>query len=84
MPFLAHAIGTLVGALVAFLIAASHNAKMAYGIGVIFLFGGVMASFLIPAPGWFVAIDLLVAYLPMAWLAVLIGRRITPGRAEFS
>ncbi len=76
MPFLAHALGTLVGALVAYLIAASYKSRFAYAIGVIFLCGGVAASFMIPAPAWFIALDLLVAYLPMAWLAVRIGSRV--------
>jgi len=76
MPFLAHAMGTLAGALVANLIAATHRAKMAYAIGAIFLCGGVAATFMIPAPGWFVAVDLVAAYLPMAWLAVWIGNRL--------
>jgi hypothetical protein len=79
MPFLAHALGTLVGALIAFLIAASYKPAMAYVVGAFFLIGGVMASFMIPAPGWFIALDLLVAYLPMAWLAVRIGSRMAPG-----
>ena len=73
MPFLAHALGTLAGALVAYLIAASHKARFAYAIGVVFLCGGVAACFMIPAPAWFMALDLLVAYLPMAWLGVRIG-----------
>ena len=77
MPWLAHALGTLVGALVAFLIAASYKAQIGYAIGVVFLCGGVAASFMIPAPAWFVALDLLAAYLPMAWLGVRIGTRIT-------
>lgn len=76
-PFLAHALGTLVGALLAFLVAASHKAKFAWGIGVFFLCGGVMASVMIPAPAWFIAVDLLLAYLPMAWLAIWIGRRLS-------
>lgn len=79
MPFLAHALGTFVGALVAYLIAGSHKARMAYAIGVIFLCGGVAASFMIPAPAWFIALDLLVAYLPMAWLAIRIGSQMTAG-----
>ncbi|MGY1424331.1 hypothetical protein [Lysobacter sp. A289] len=81
MPFLAHAVGTLAGALVAYLIAASHKAKLAYAIGVIFLCGGVAASFMIPAPAWFIAVDLLAAYLPMAWLATRIGARLQAGKA---
>lgn len=76
MPFLAHAVGTLVGALVAYLIAATYKAPIAYVIGAVFLCGGVAASFMIPAPAWFIALDLLVAYLPMAWLGASIGARI--------
>ena len=78
MPFLAHAIGTLAGALAAYLIAATHRVPIAYLIGGVFLLGGVAASFMIPAPTWFIALDLLVAYLPMAWLATQIGARVKP------
>jgi hypothetical protein len=76
MPFLAHALGTLVGALVAYLIAASYKRQISYAVGVLFLIGGVAASFMIPAPAWFIALDLAVAYLPMAWLAIQIGKRM--------
>jgi hypothetical protein len=79
MPFLAHALGTLAGALVAYLIAAKHRAAMAWVIGAVFLCGGVAASFMIPAPAWFIAVDLLAAYLPMAWLGIQIGSRLKPG-----
>jgi hypothetical protein len=79
MPLLAHAVGTLAGALAAYLVAASHRALIAYVIGALFLCGGVAASFMIPAPAWFVALDLLAAYLPMAWLAIQIGARMRRG-----
>jgi len=79
MPFLAHALGTLAGALAAYLIAASSRVLMAYLIGAVFLCGGVAASFMIPAPAWFMALDLLVAYLPMAWLSTRIGNRLKHG-----
>jgi hypothetical protein len=69
-PFLAHALGTLVGAAVAFMIAASYQMQIAYGIGAFFLCGGIAASFMIPAPVWFIALDLVAAYLPMAWLGI--------------
>lgn len=75
-PFLAHALGTVVGALAAYLIAASAKHRLAYAIGVVFLCGGVAATFMIPAPVWFIALDLLVAYLPMAWLATRFGSRL--------
>lgn len=77
MPFLAHALGVLVGALAAFFIAASHKARFAWAVGVVFLCGGVAAAFMIPAPAWFIALDLLLAYLPMAWLAIWIGTRLS-------
>ena len=81
MPFLAHAVGTLAGALAAYLIAATYKAPMAYVIGAVFLCGGVAASFMIPAPAWFIALDLLAAYLPMAWLGVQIGSRLQRGNS---
>ena len=80
MPFLAHAVGTLAGALAAYLIAATYRAQIAYVIGAVFLCGGVAASFMIPAPTWFIALDLLAAYLPMAWLAIQIGTRMKQGK----
>jgi hypothetical protein len=79
MPFLAHALGTLAGALAAYLIAATYKAPIAYAIGALFLCGGIAASFMIPAPAWFIALDLLVAYLPMAWLGIQIGTRLQAG-----
>jgi hypothetical protein len=82
MPFLAHALGTLAGALVAYLVAGSHKVRMAYIVGVLFLCGGVAASLMIPAPVWFIALDLVLAYLPMAWLAIRIGSGLQQGDAR--
>jgi hypothetical protein len=79
MPFLAHAVGTLTGALAAYLIAVTYRAQIAYVIGAVFLCGGVAASFIIPAPTWFIALDLLPTYLPMAWLSIQIGTRMRQG-----
>lgn len=75
-PFLAHALGTLAGALAAFLIAASYRRLFAYVMGAFFLAGGLSVAFMIPAPAWFTILDLLVAYLPMAWIGTLLGQRI--------
>ena len=77
-PFLAHALGVLVGAVAAYLIAASSKNIMAYIVGLLFLIGGISACFLIPAPAWFMALDLIVAYIPMAWLGITIGRKLQP------
>ena len=75
MPFLAHALGTFFGALIAYLVAENHKVRFAWTIGVIFLLGGIAASYMIPAPAWFIALDLIAAYLPMAWLAIRLGER---------
>jgi hypothetical protein len=74
-PFLAHALGTFVGAAVAFRMAASRRTAVALGVGAFFLLGGIAASMMIKAPLWFVAVDLLLAYLPMAWLGARFARR---------
>lgn len=68
MPFLAHALGTLIGAYLAALIAATYKMKFAYAIGFVFLLGGIAAVVMIPAPLWYNVTDLVLAYIPMAWL----------------
>jgi hypothetical protein len=74
-PFLAHALGTLVGAAIAGLIAASHKMKFSLGIGGLFLFGGIMVNYMLPGPTWFAVTDIVIAYLPMAWLGGrIVGR----------
>ncbi len=69
IPFLAHALGTFVGAYLAARIAASHKMKFAIAIGCVFLLGGIGAVFMIPAPLWYNITDLVLSYIPMAWLA---------------
>ncbi len=75
-PFLAHALGTLVGAFAALLVAAGYRPVYAYVVGAAFLAGGISASFVIPAPAWFILLDLVAAYIPMAWMGTVIGRRL--------
>lgn len=58
----------------------SYRSAMSYAVGVVFLAGGVAAAFMIPAPVWFIALDLVGAYIPMAWLGIELGRRIKNGR----
>jgi len=72
MPFLAHALGTLVGAIVATWIAPSHKKTFALVIGLFFLLGGIVNAFALPSPAWFIGLDLIVAYIPMA----LLGHKI--------
>ncbi|MDX5428571.1 MAG: hypothetical protein LPK79_10760 [Bacteroidota bacterium] len=75
-PFLAHAIGTLVGAFLAVWIAATHKMKFGFAIGILFLLGGIAAIYMFPGPTWFAVLDLLVAYLPMAYLGGKLAMRI--------
>ncbi|MEX2483260.1 MAG: hypothetical protein WED10_01795 [Brumimicrobium sp.] len=67
MPFLAHALGTFFGAMIAAKIAASHKLKFALLIGLLFFAGGVTNVFMLPSPTWFSVLDLVVAYIPMAY-----------------
>jgi hypothetical protein len=76
-PFLAHALGTLAGAAVASFIAASYKKIFALIIGAVFLAGGITMVFIIPAPVWFITLDLVVAYLPMGWLGWFLATGIS-------
>ncbi|MBI1191999.1 MAG: hypothetical protein GC205_02335 [Bacteroidetes bacterium] len=75
-PFLAHALGTLVGAIFTARFAASRQTAMALVVGVFFLAGGIANVSMLPSPMWFNALDLLGAYLPIAFLGGQIGRRM--------
>ena len=74
-PFLAHALGTLVGAYFAAGFACSHHLKLALIVGVLFLAGGISAVNMLGGPTWFNVTDLMLAYIPMSYLgAKLAGR----------
>lgn len=77
-PFLAHAIGTLIGGLFAALIAATHAMRMALIVGVIFLIAGIANVFMLPAPLWFEMTDLVLAYIPMGYL----GGKFAAGKSN--
>mgnify|MGYP001548422228 CR=1 FL=1 len=76
-PFLAHALGTLVGAFVAAKLAASHPMRLAIFVAAIFLLGGLSMVVMCGGPWWFIAADLLLAYLPMGF----IGGTLACGKA---
>jgi hypothetical protein len=75
-PWLAHAVGTLAGAIIA---ARWTSLRMrtlaAYAVGLLFLSGGLWMATQIPDPLYFVVLDLSLAYLPMAWLALRLIKR---------
>lgn len=68
MPFLAHALGSLIGGAIAAWIAPNHKLLVALTIGAFFLVGGTMMVIQLPSPIWFNVIDLTLAYLPMSWI----------------
>ncbi|MEQ8907619.1 MAG: hypothetical protein RIC95_00370 [Vicingaceae bacterium] len=67
-PFLAHAVGTFIGAFTAVKIAGSHHQSLAMVVGILFLLGGITAVVMFGGPLWFKAVDLILAYMPMAYL----------------
>ncbi|MBK6472343.1 MAG: hypothetical protein IPF94_17000 [Betaproteobacteria bacterium] len=76
-PFMAHALGALVGALVACWLAPGKSPVPAYIVGGLFLLGGIANALMLPAPAWFVAADLLLAYVPAAWLGQALVQRMS-------
>ncbi|MEH6770700.1 hypothetical protein [Maribacter arcticus] len=74
-PFLAHALGTLVGAFLATKIAATRKQLMALLIGVFFLIGGTINISMLDGPMWFNALDLILAYIPMAYLGWMLAKK---------
>jgi len=71
-PFLAHALGTFSGALVAAWITPTSKLTFAMVIAVFFFLGGLITIFMLPSPLWFSLVDLIFAYFPMAYLAKMI------------
>lgn len=68
-PFLAHALGTFVGALVTAFLVANHKLKFALVIGAFFFVGGTANVLMLPSPAWFNVVDLVGAYIPTSYLA---------------
>ena len=72
--FFEHAVGSMVGGAVAALLAASHKMTLALGIGALHMLGGLAAALMLPFPTWVVVSDLVVMYLPMAWIGGKLAR----------
>lgn len=78
MPFLAHALGTFTGAVIVTVLSTRPvKFYLPLMVGFFFLMGGIMSIMILPSPLWFTLVDLLFAYLPMAWLGYyLINRAV--------
>lgn len=83
-PFLAHAMGTLVGAAVAAAVAGWGGAAMkawpAWAVGALFFSGGVVNVWMLGGPLWFTVLDLGLAYLPMAWCGLRLATALRAAR----
>jgi hypothetical protein len=67
-PFLAHSIGTLVGAFITSLVSSSNKLYLALLIGFVFFVGGIYMISILPSPIWFSVLDAVGSYFPMAWI----------------
>ena len=72
-PFLAHSVGTLSGSFLVSKLSRNSNIIFPLIVGLYFLSGGIYMVTILPAPMWFVFLDLIVCYIPMS----LIGWRIS-------
>jgi hypothetical protein len=75
MPFLAHALGTLLAAYLVTKWGIMHQKQWAIGTGFWFLLGGSMMVFSLPTPLWFAVVDLGLAYVPMGYLGYYLGKK---------
>ena len=67
-PFLAHSIGTLSGAFVSSKLSRNYHIIIPLIVGLYFLSGGIYMMTILPAPTWFISLDLILCYIPMALL----------------
>jgi hypothetical protein len=78
VPFVAHAAGTLIGAIIATIVGGYKGRTAGIIVGLFFLAGGIMMVRQMPnTPLWFAVVDLGFAYIPMGLLGwwIVRGRR---------
>lgn len=88
VPFIAHAVGTLIGCFFASFLSAvilKENPKLpCFAISGLFFLGGLFNIIYLPSPIWFSALDLLVAYFPAGFLGYTLAgsfmSKFLPGR----
>ena len=77
IPFLAHAIGTLISAFLVTWLIDGKKMIRALLVGFVFMLGGTIMVFELPSPLWFDAVDLGLAYIPMAWIGYKLALRFS-------
>ena len=76
MPFLAHALGTLLSAFLVSWWVRPATLQRSMLLGFVFLAGGLYMVRILPSPMWFNILDLGLAYLPVAYMGYHAGRRV--------
>tara|TARA_Y100001947_G_C10071541_1_gene190728 strand:+ start:12 stop:398 length:387 start_codon:yes stop_codon:yes gene_type:complete len=74
-PFLAHSIGTLSGAFVASKLSRNYHIIIPGIVGLYFLSGGIYMVTILPAPIWFICLDLIICYIPMCLLGWSLNKK---------
>ena len=74
-PFLAHSIGTLSGAFVASKLSRNYHIIIPLMVGLYFLSGGIYMVTILPAPIWFICLDLIICYIPMCLLGWSLNKK---------
>ena len=73
-PFLAHSIGTFSGSFIVTKISKKSNIILPLIVGLYFLLGGIYMITILPAPMWFVLLDVILGYIPMTLLGWKISK----------
>ena len=74
-PFLAHSIGTLSGAFIASKLSRNYHIIIPGIVGLYFLSGGIYMVTILPAPIWFICLDLIICYIPMCLLGWSLNKK---------
>lgn len=77
LPFLAHALGSFLSAFLVSVFIRDRKIFRALLAGFLFFLGGLSMVFKFPSPLWFDAVDLGLAYIPMAWLGYKLAQRFS-------
>lgn len=73
MHIIAHGVGAFVGAIIASAIAATQKNRYALAVGFLMLLTGIFTIISLQYPFLPAAIDIVLAYIPMAWLGGKFG-----------
>ena len=76
-PFLAHSIGTLSGSFIVSKISKNSHIIMPLIVGLYFLSGGLYMATILPAPTWFISLDVVLCYIPMALFGWKISKQVS-------